>query len=844
MRNIFVILLLIISVNLYSQNYSDSSWINFTDVGGYSVPDWRDVDNSNDSTTTVLDNGWILERDMTGINAQGLGFIPNIYPDDVSLWYHYRNTSGGSINYIIRNLNPSKTYYIEILSSRNTSGDPRNVEITLQGDSKIVDVVDNTTLLVWNDVVPSNDSISFTVDTAGGTTLWYLNAMKVFEIDDTTPPIPPTPPLFNGWGEIAKKERSNILDNRKISHNQYYVIPENVYPNDYVGQWHWNKVDTIFNNRAGAYSYNVTSSSYSINASGMLSVIDTSLIRSGIDTLLVTTSIDSDSEIDTAFIFVIDSNKCRFIDMDNGNNSNDGSRISPKLTLNTYNNNQVEGYAYFLKRGTEQTTSETGYADTNNIYVSAYGQGAKPIMSGASIRLGEYGTKKGNRNVFVSDIFLNQESLEITPLDSSNWITRISGIGYDNNAMIYQYGTVADAWDRPPLESYTYFSDCDSDASGSHGFKLGSQYIAVNMFAENAIRNGITVQEGKAFFTHCLMHNNSSQYGYEIDEGNNHVQYSVSQYNDVGYMFAYGETSTGENNDNNLVELSIARYNGNGFFSEDGNNATETCNDNIIQDNDIYGNTRRGLLIDYEMNGTIIRRNKIFDNLDQGLHWRDSDIPTATLYAYYNLLYGNGNTATEYGAYFQLTTYDTLVFDNNTILDNQEDVQLGSSTTPYKIMRNNIFETFSNLGTADVFDSNLVAIDGSWFINRTTNDYMLKPNSQPVNNGINANYSNDLTQKSVPFNFIPDAGAYELSYDSVIFGAGNLWDDWVIDFNYAIYDQTGSNDTIIVGTHTIPESVIRINSFIKTVTNDTIIYGVDDFKEYQIKYNNTIKALE
>lgn len=67
---------------------------------------------------------------------------------------------------------------------------------------------------------------------------------------------------------------------------------------------------------------------------------------------------------------------------------------------------------------------------------------------------------------------------------------------------------------------------------------------------------------------------------------------------------------------------------------------------------------------------------------------------------------------------------------------------------------------------------------------------------------------------------------------------------WAQKFNFAIYNYTGSVDTIIVGTDTLLTWATKLNTFIDSMSLDTITYGVDDFEDYRVKFNNAIDSLD
>ena len=306
-----------------------------------------------------------------------------------------------------------------------------------------------------------------------------------------------------------------------ISHDQYYLIPENVEDGDDVGVFHYNYVYDIFNDSSGNYSFSIFSgndnSIYAIDGSSGMISIDVSSVTSGTDTLSIKIIVDDASEVNNAFITVIPESSCHFADPIDGSVNYDGTRATPKQFLFNFNSAHTTGHAYFMKRDTSQNNTGTFlYNYVDGTYYGAYGTEEKPILDGQGIRLGEWDTSDGMHNVKIFDIHVRNSRIDTLTNDCYNEYHRTEHYGANSNGGIYIYAPYE-------KDSSSKVYDCFSEMSLSHGYKLGNGFDCVNVRSTRNKNNGITTQGGNSTFTYCFIHDNSSlyTYGIELNRGNN-----------------------------------------------------------------------------------------------------------------------------------------------------------------------------------------------------------------------------------------------------------------------------------------------------------------------------------
>lgn len=226
----------------------------------------------------------------------------------------------------------------------------------------------------------------------------------------------------------------NVLDmiNRDVNehpmtHDQLYILHDNMANGDYVGEVYYLCTDSIFNDRSGAYSWSIisgnTGSAFSINGStGMLTVNDYTAIS---DDFTLGVEISNNGYADTATCTMVYRTNCIYFDPSAETNG-DGSFASPYNDVSAFDasGDWSGGETLLMKRGTSyQSTVNrliTIYNGSGNkIYIGAYGQGDRPRyyhdLSGAEadnrsyFLLGSTGAAPADANTADSVIIMDHE---------------------------------------------------------------------------------------------------------------------------------------------------------------------------------------------------------------------------------------------------------------------------------------------------------------------------------------------------------------------------------------------------------------------------------------------------
>jgi len=74
---------------------------------------------------------------------------------------------------------------------------------------------------------------------------------------------------------VSLNSFGQIPDGGRISHDQWYIIPEDPDSNDYVGRWYVNWTDTAFRDRSGWYEYEIVDG----NTGDAFDMIDSNIRR-------------------------------------------------------------------------------------------------------------------------------------------------------------------------------------------------------------------------------------------------------------------------------------------------------------------------------------------------------------------------------------------------------------------------------------------------------------------------------------------------------------------------------------------------------------------------------------
>ncbi len=303
------------------------------------------------------------------------------------------------------------------------------------------------------------------------------------------------------------------LDRLGATHN--FIVPENVVTNDVIGKFHvWFCRDTIeqltydiHQNVYDAYKIDHNTGIISVNNEKVFDIQ-----KDRFDTILIHIKDGSNYEsIDTAYVKVIESSNCIFIDPDQSTNG-DGSRSNP---LNSWNKMDFEpGKAYFQRRNTIYYDGSVYINKSGNanepIMLGSYGIGFKPVLDGTNHHYNYVkGIKIGNHS---STPRVYVEWIEIYDYDCFNWgdagihsaddnkHIKINNCIFRNNG---QYDAPGRGRKQPGIymtgdqnhdHKYIEVNNCISFNNTEHGFKIESAGTKMkNCWAFN---NGITSGHG------------------------------------------------------------------------------------------------------------------------------------------------------------------------------------------------------------------------------------------------------------------------------------------------------------------------------------------------------------
>lgn len=210
----------------------------------------------------------------------------------------------------------------------------------------------------------------FSIDSVSNDTMYAQYDGEVIKIAlaSTTPPDPPAPIL----GVV-----------HPISHDQKYIIHDDMNNGDYVGEVYTNWTDTIFGNRTDAnYAFSIlsgnTGTAFAINAtSGLITVNDYTQI--GADFTLSVRVAHTD-DADTVSCHLNYRTSPVFIDW-GYSGTESGTRAQPYNSFQSDIGTAVAGTTYLFERG---ETSAGDYIDADNvgdtIFFAAYGTGDRPVI--------------------------------------------------------------------------------------------------------------------------------------------------------------------------------------------------------------------------------------------------------------------------------------------------------------------------------------------------------------------------------------------------------------------------------------------------------------------------------
>lgn len=559
---------------------------------------------------------------------------------------------------------------------------------------------------------------------------------------------------------IAQGSRGQAIE-YSITHDQYYVLPENALDGWYVGIFHENISDKYLFERTGEYSFSIisgnTNNAFAIDSSSGLITVNNraAFYKNGTTNYIldIEVAVDTTGNVAKAYILVKDSTECHFIDMD-ANISGNGTLQSPYKCFNDISEYEA-GEVAFIKRGSvggpEEIVSISGtFTEEAPFRVAAYGVGNKPLIVNTNTH--NNGVNLGNSYIYVYDLETrnfngNREvarnGFRFSDFTKGNKAFRCESSKSSGNGEFYIR-----------VEAEAVLMDCRGwDNVSSHIFKLeGSYDTLISCSAINAPNgNGFSVPCG-VNGTHGYIVNSYACGPFEsgcvyIRKPNVTVAYNylTNSYR----IISTDELAEYESADNlhihhNILDNPDGQY---GFRAHKTDSLI--FEDNIIRGCNEY---EKAIFIYNDCKNVQIRRNKIYNNELAGIYIEGSGQNDISIS--YNLIY---NSTT--GVSIQKCGPNIRIF-NNTIVKNTENDVINVSGTDVEF-RNNIYEylTFTNLFP----NSNNASLEeGSPFIDYDNNDFRLASSPSPfINAGYDYGDAVDLAGNVVPQGAATDIGAYE-----------------------------------------------------------------------------------
>lgn len=251
--------------------------------------------------------------------------------------------------------------------------------------------------------------------------------------------------------------------------NQYYVSHPNIQTNDVIGDFHYLCTDSIFNNRVGSsYSFDIFSSSpysgdFAINSStGVITVVDAGgIVASGDYTLVIEVTYGAVTDTATCII-EYRSGDVYYVDDTHGG-SDAGTYANPYTDFNDIDaaTDYTGGETVLVARGTSMPTNTIQVTNQGDrIVFGAYGQGAKPILTGST----------GERMLYLGIANDSQDaSYGATDVVVMDW--KMTGLSsYTDNFAIRS--------EKNSYDNELYRIECDNINSGNGSLYFRSHDIA------------------------------------------------------------------------------------------------------------------------------------------------------------------------------------------------------------------------------------------------------------------------------------------------------------------------------------------------------------------------------
>jgi hypothetical protein len=187
-------------------------------------------------------------------------------------------------------------------------------------------------------------------------------------------------------------------DNRKLSENQDFIVPNDAPNGEYVGII---KAYPNIEAEGEAATFTIISNNksiYSLNSIGLITIADNSALTIGTDTIkvLIQKNDFNDDTIDVS-INVLDAATCTYIDGDATSNGT-GTRNSP---LNNVPGITTDNTILLFKRGSSISGGTVYINGVDNFMAASYGNGALPILQSTGSFFRIYG---GCDNPVIRDL--------------------------------------------------------------------------------------------------------------------------------------------------------------------------------------------------------------------------------------------------------------------------------------------------------------------------------------------------------------------------------------------------------------------------------------------------------
>lgn len=547
---------------------------------------------------------------------------------------------------------------------------------------------------------------------------------------------------------VSLNSFGQIPDGGRISHDQWYIIPEDPDSNDYVGRWYVNWTDTAFRDRSGWYEYEIvdgnTGDAFDMIDS-MIVVLDSTALSHGSDfTLTIRTTIDNTYEDNHAFISVLHEDSCIYFDPDWGG-AETGSRRTPYNNIEddvTYEKN----YAYLSKRGTawsgDVTIASTMDSDIDNpLIFGAYDEGDRPIWYDGTNELVWIDSRTDtieHVQFYDIDCWGNDGASTIKP-DDYSWHTkfnRVRATRGDGNGCFMSNHALATTY------NHNVFRDCEADSGYGYGFKMSSGRDTLENCMISNCNTGISFNwsnGGYAEYIWTSSNGDGSASAFTFDCDSNTVKHAIIYGYNVGLKFIDDDTPDSDV-EGNLVEdcwhnqeMDLGSTNSHLYFSTNADrNTVQRC---------FFRNSEYAIDINSSCDTNWLNYIVVINADDFSI---DND--------------GTGN-----------------ICDHIVTYDHQASDIIGSGTG---VLRNSIYTSASGLTSSDsILWGSIMDSDYVYDTIAGQEDFRLKAGATlAIDAGTDLGITRDLHDYIIPQGSAPDIGAYERIVDNVIqIGGINRW---------------------------------------------------------------------